>query len=74
MLSHLTNCDCDLCRMCVQPVTLTTTMIPVRGLIIPAAMPQHPLVKPCVESAALEAHTVVLTQLQWQFGKEQLHG
>ena len=42
MPGHLTNCDCDLCRMCVYSVTLPTEMIPIRGLIIPA-MPQQPV-------------------------------
>ncbi len=39
MSGHLTSCDCDLCRMHVYPVTLTTDGPPPLGRLVPVALP-----------------------------------
>ena len=49
MQSHLTNCDCDLCRIQCVPITLTadaTQILFVPGRIILPAIPTVPLVRP----------------------------
>ena len=49
MHHHLTNCDCDLCRMQCVPITLTadaTHTIAVPGRIILPAIPAVPVMPP----------------------------